>query len=285
MKPMFAAVIAVTLCITGCDNPQNNSENKIGEPKNSSPVVAKVDDSLITQEQLNYQINKIVGDKAALFGGIQLQDKVLDSMISSRAMAQLMEQELSPEEKRELELKLQSYREELLVNQYIKLHAEPQPVTIEMVKGYYEENKDEFGGITERTFEYVSSKGNLSEQQRDDVIAGLSSLADVSDWKVAADKLQKAGVPIEHKRAVVNVGILEQPLKSLVMSTKPGSVSGVHMGSKIMRVRVVSERKYPPKPLAQVSADIREMLAPIMLKKSLKALSKEAKSQVEIEIR
>ena len=65
------------------------------------------------------------------------------------------------------------------------------------------------------------------------------------------------------------------PLKRLVSSTKAGEVSPIHVLDNITIVRVISEKTLDPKPLDQVSAEIRKKLAPIQVRDAIKKTKEE----------
>lgn len=160
------------LLLTGCEG--DSRQALVSAPVEPSATLATVDDSIITRDQLELTIERTLGDSAPLFASAEVERKILESLVSSRAMALLAERELSPSERAQLDLKAQAYREELLVRHYLEAHATPEPITTEQVADYYNRHPDEFGGGVERSFETISSSQVLEEPQRSELITLLS---------------------------------------------------------------------------------------------------------------
>src|SRR5690606_15630218 len=215
-----------------------------------------------------------------------VERKILESLVSSRAMALLAERELSAGEKAEVELKAQAYREEILVKHYLQAHASPTPVTTEMVADYYARNPDEFGGSLEKTFEVIASTRALDGDEKAELIELLSA-AEVKekDWSALVEQWRAQGRPLEYRQNHLKLELLEQPMRSLVAPTQPGDIAPLYTGEQLLLVRVTAERRLPAKPLGEVSADIREKLAPQALKQAIKSLSAEAVKDVKVEYR
>lgn len=281
----FCLSVACALLV-GCSKPnsENIANNTAAKPEvtKAAPAIVSVNGEPITKAEVEYQLSKILGDQAALFYSEELEAKVLESMVSSRAMASEMLKTLSAEEKEQFELQVKAYREEILVNRFIQENIETQPVPLAMVKDYYEQNPEDFGGALEKTFEYITTHGALTEQQRDQVIVTLSNLTIDADWKTAAQQLAEAGIPITHKSAKLAPELVAQPLQNLLKKTPAGQLSSLSTGETLMRVKVISEFKRPAKSLTEVSADIRKKLAPIVMKESIRALSEKVRATAEI---
>lgn len=274
--------LLVGWALVGCDDDSQQALKDV--PVEPSATLVTVDESPITRAQLELTIERTLGDSAPLFANEEVERKILDSLVSSRAMALLAERELDASEKQQLDLKAQAYREELLVRHYLQEHATPEPVSTEMVADYYNRHPEEFGGGVEKSFEIIASTTELDERQRSELIALLSG-ADVQkgDWQALVASWRAAGRPLEYRQNKLRPEMLDQPLRSLVEGTATGSLAPLYTNGQLLLVRVTAEQKLPAKPLAEVSAAIREKLAPQALKKAVKELSAQAVEQVKVQ--
>ncbi|WJN59428.1 peptidyl-prolyl cis-trans isomerase [Pseudomonas sp. SO81] len=268
--------------LVGCEDDSQQALKDV--PVEPSATLVTVDESPITRAQLELTIERTLGDSAPLFANEEVERKILDSLVSSRAMALLAERELDASEKQQLDLKAQAYREELLVRHYLQEHATPEPVSTEMVADYYNRHPEEFGGGVEKSFEIIASTTELDERQRSELITLLSG-AEVQkgDWQALVASWRTAGRPLEYRQNKLRPEMLGQPLRSLVEGTATGSLAPLYTNGQLLLVRVTAEQKLPAKPLAEVSAAIREKLAPQALKKAVKELSAQAVEQVKVQ--
>jgi len=275
-------LVAALLFLGGCGPDADQALNQT--PVEPAVVLATVDGTPVTRAQLELAIERTLGESAPLFANAEVERKILDSLVSGRAMARLAERDLSPAEREELELRTQAYREELLVRDYLKKHAEAQPVTTEMVAQYYQRHPEEFGGGVEKRFEIITTSGVLTEQARDPLIRQLSDpkLA-TADWRARVESWRATGTPVEFRVGQARAELLEQPLRGLVESTPAGKVAPLSSSDGLMLVRVTEEKRLPARPLAEVSGEIREKLAPLQLKQAVKQLGATALGSVKVE--
>lgn len=270
------------LLLSGCKEDSREALRDV--PVEPSATLVTVEGTPITRAQLEQTIERTLGDSAPLVANDEVERKILESLVSSRAMALLAERELGASEREQLELKTQAYREELLVRHYLQAHATPEPVTTEAVAQYYERHPEEFGGGIEKSFEIIASSGELDERQRTELI-GLLSGAEVKgqDWAALVAGWRAAGRPLEYRQNRLKIELLDQPLRSLVEPTVVGSIAPLYADGQLLLVRVTGEERLPGKPLAEVSGLIRERLAPQALKAAVKALSEQAIEQVNVQ--
>lgn len=253
-------------------------------PVEPSATLVTVDGSPITRAQLELTVERTLGESAPLFANDEVERKILDSLVASRAMALLAERELDAGERAQLDLKAQAYREELLVRHYLEQHATPEPVTSEQVADYYQRHPEEFGGGVEKSFEIIASDQALEEPQRAELIALLSGAeAKGRDWQKQVAAWRAAGKPLEYRSNRIKPELLEQPLRGLVESTEAGSIAPLYADGQLLLVRVTDEERLPARPLSDVSGEIREKLAPQSLKQAVKSLSEEATRQVKVQ--
>lgn len=265
--------------VAACDK-QKLSSKDAESTSQASPVLAEVNGNAITEDQLNFAMQRTFNKRLKGVDEEEIRRKVLKSLVNSRAMALLMGKELSESDKYDLELKVKAYREELLVQRYLTSHVSPEPVSTAMVKAYYEKHPDEFGGGLEKEVEIIKSTGELSSDKRKALLVALAKVDFEADWKAWVEG--QSDLELNYKKVRVNPDVLHQPLRSLIMATDKGAVSPVHNDKEVLIVRVLSETQLPAKPLSQVSADIRRKLAPTKLREAVKKASEMALNEVEV---
>lgn len=276
------AALAIAVLLAGCKDDSKQALSDV--PVEPSATLVTVDKTPITRAQLELAIERTLGESAPLFANEEVERKILESLVSSRAMALLAERELDASEREQLDLKAQAYREELLVRHYLEAHANPEPVTAEQVTDYYNRHQDEFGGGVEKSFEIIASDQELEPAQRTELITLLSSpQVQSKDWQKLVADWRQAGKPLQYRQSRLKLELLEQPLRSLVEPTAAGSIAPLYVDGQLMLVRVTAEQQLPAKPLAEVSGTIREKLAPQALKQVVKNLSGEALKAVDVQ--
>ena len=279
--------MVLLIVLAGCES--NHSAGTEGSVSQSSiensvttDVIARVDDSNVTEEQLELAISRTLGETAAFISDPNINRKILDSLVASRAMALEQEKSMSDEMLAELELKVQAYREELLVKAYIQQQAQPEPVTPAMVSAYYKDHPEEFGGQKLKTFEVISTYKQPKEEQQRAVAKAFREIDQKVDWQQSSRQMKSEAFPVRYQKLTMQVDLLEQPMRSLVESTAPGQVSPLNINGQLMRVKVISQQQLPPKPLQEVAAEIRQKLAPIRFRKKVRELSRQALEKVSV---
>lgn len=282
MKSRLSAKLILLLFLTtlvACGEKDVSLETVDANAKDSV-ILAEVSGSAITREELDFALQRTFSKRFNGKDNDEVRNKVLKSLVSSRAMALLMEKDLSLPDKHNLELKVRAYREELLVQRYLTSHVTPKPVSTVMVKEYYEKHPEEFGGEHEKEVEIIKTVGELDSSKRKEVLTALGGVGSEVNWDAWVQEHVSLG--LSYKKVRVNPDVLQQPLKTLITATGLGAVSPVHNDKDIIIVRVLSEERLPAKPLAQVSADIRRKLAPTKLRESVKEASDMALKKVEV---
>lgn len=247
-------------------------------------VLAKVNGEPITEFQLDWAINRTLGDSAALYADGKLYEKMLQSLISSRSMSLLAEKQLGQEETALLDEKVRSYREELLVKQYLQANTTVEPVTTEQVQQYYDNHPEEFGADLVKEFELIVSVGKLSASDKAKLLKEFEFAKSQKDWSVWANKLSQQAYPVTYKKAKSQLSLLSTAIQKLIANTPVNKTSEVYFGEQLIIARVISETKLEAKPLSQVSIEIRKKLAPVNMKKALKEASELAGKKVKVEI-
>lgn len=276
---LFAAVLFVAV---GC-----GEKRAEGQADSGSDVVtlAKVNNTVISQGELDLAVQEMLESNSALsvLSEQPLRDKLLQSLINSRAMALLAEQELSTAQRQLIELKTRAYREKLLVNHYLQQQAVAEKVSTAMIQQYYNKHPQEFSGGVYKTFELLSTTVKLNDDQRRSLLVELAKLTPADNWQQVARQLKQQGYPLKYQQSTINVALLDEPIKTLVMQTAVNQQSPVKMHEqRLLRVNVIAEKKHPAKPLAQVSGEIRKKLSALQLKQAVKKTSEQALTQVNV---
>ena len=249
-------------------------------------VLARVAGDPVTLYELEQTIRATLGPSAAGRLDEAGRRKVLESLVASRAIARVREAEMTAEEIAAIDKKIQAYREQLLVKQYLAKHVSPQPVTGEMVRDYYEAHPEQFGSRRFRKYEMITGQPKLKSAARDKMIALLGRAAANTDWQTWVTGLKAKGYPLMFRQGLVTDKVLHPRLEKLMKGLKTGESSNlVFIKGNPYVVKIIEDNRLPPKPLDQVSDQIRKALVPVQLKKSVKLASEQvlAKSDVVYE--
>lgn len=277
MKRIYYPILLVGISVLFSCSEKSGSSLAVDTGK----PVAYVNDTPITTGQVDYMATKFGLNPERLAKQPDAKVKIRQTLVNSRAMALLADSGMDKQARKELELAVAAYREELLVHRYLKAHVVPEPVGAELVEQYYRDHPDEFGGGTEKNFELLRAPDGLEEGERNTLIRKISEASKVKNWKALASQL---GENVTYRKASARVEVLEEPLKSLVRTTVPGNVSALNASKGIMIVRVTSEKTLPPRALTEVSSDIRKRLAPMKLKEAVKKAAENAITQVTVRL-
>lgn len=276
------------LLLSACSRDEAPSGEAVQAPhemtnKGAEPVaLAYVNGTPITENEAQHAMRKLFAERLPQVGGEQVERRILESLISSRAISLLAQQELDTEALQQLDVKVKAYREELLVQSYLSRHAAPEPVSGDMVSDYYRDHPDEFGGGVSKRFEMIQTYRHIEEDERKALIGKLSELGSVADWdRWLADN---KSLPVNLRQLTARVEVLDQPIQALVASTSEGETSPLHIDDVITVVRVNAIERHPPQPLAEVSAEIRKRLAPIKMRAAIKRLAEDALQKVKVDV-
>ena len=211
------------------------------------------------------------------------RQNILKSLVASRAMAIAGESTMSPTQLAELDKKVDLYREELLVKYYLDRNVALEPVSESMIEDYYTEHLYEFGHKLLKRFELIKSLGTATAQTQSYWQDQFDQLAEAQDWKTTASQMNASGYAVNYKELEASENQLESPLKELLIETAVGATSDViQTDGCFYRLRILSEREIPAKPLAAVRAEIRKKLSPIQLKKAVREANQQVLQQVTV---
>ena len=246
-------------------------------------VLARVNGSNITRYDLERAIQSTMDENSRRSLDSAVRRKILESLVAGRAIAQARMVDLNPEDDKVLERKVAAYREELLVKQYLAKHILPQPVTPEMVESHYQAHPERFGGKTIRTYEMIAGSGVLTDQERDSLLAALKNPDKNSDWPKWVKVLREQGLPVDYRKGQIDEKVLHPQVQKLMQPLEKGGPSRLgFIKGAVYLVRITDERKLPPRPLNEVSAQIRKSLAPVQLKAAVRKASEEVLETADV---
>lgn len=277
-SPSLVLTGALLLSLYGC----GSKEQQPQPAHQSSPAVAHVNGEIITQADVDFMLERMLKGQAFAQADDALRKKVLDSLISSRAMKIQMESLLSPEEKAAITLSVKAYEEELYVKEYLANHVVPEPVTLEMIQAYYDKHPEEFGGEVVRDFQLLAL-GNANDQQaRDKFLAAVPEIKAANDWN-AAKKQWAQSYALQYQEGRARPGLLDPALEQAISRLNAAETSDlVYANDQIYLVKVTNVTPLAPKPLTDVSANIRKQLAAQQLRSAVKKASEDVLTKVEV---
>lgn len=285
MKLRAASLVlsgAWLLSLSGCGSKDQQQEQSI--QRDQSPVVAQVNDETITQADVDFMLERMLKGQALVQADDALRQKILDSLIASRAMKIQVESSLAAEEKESIIRSVKAYEEELYVKQYLSDHVVPEPVTVEMVQAYYDKHPEEFGGEAVRDFQMLVLNNAKDQQARDKFLVAVPEIKATKDWMATKKQwAQLYGVQYQEGRA--RPGLLDASLDQAISSLAAAQTSDlVYINDQIYLVKVTNITRLAPKPLSDVSADIRKQLAAQQLRSAVKTASEDVLKKVQIKL-
>jgi len=250
---------------------------------NVDPVLATVGESAIHRSQMDVMLGRLTPD-ARDQADTQLEARLLQGMVRTRALAMSAEQQLSDDERRQLEARVDTYRDELLVQTYIRKNIAPQPVTAEMVKQYYLDHQAEYTLPGKVSFEVISTTMNtLDDAVLEQVLEALSEAKTIDDWKPYAVRLEQKKLPLAYRSATMVPASINNELRAQIARLQTGEVSDVVYADTIYIAKVTKREPDSVKPMHEVSVDIRKKLAPQKLKQALTQHIDQAMQDLNVE--
>lgn len=277
-RARFAACLCGVVALAGCER---GSSADAPLPGNDN-VLAEASGAVVTEYDLDAYLLATLGEYGAARIDHEGRKKALEGLVATKVIAKRRAEELNAEQEAELDKKVEAYREQLLVKQYLAAHAPPQPVTAEQIQGYYEENSDRFAGRSDRDFEILLSTDVLSDAEQRMLLDRLGQEAS-EDWAARAAALRAEGFPIQHRRGVVGRAPLHPRIDKTLATMRVGRESApIFLEDRVYVLRVTGEKRHPPRTLEQASGEIRERLVPLQVKKAITQARTQAMQDVTV---
>ena len=271
-----------TFLLLSCDK-GNRQESAVPEKiQNKGLLLAEVNGVGIHEQDLENVLLDMFGQYQAAMLDAKGRKRALESLVASHALADMSVKKLKPEQLSMIEDKAKRYRENLLINAYVKKTIVPEPVSNEMVENYYNSHLEKFGQKNIRQYELLSTKTVLPAELRDKFLTAFNKI-NRSNMKNIPGKLNKQGYQLQYHKGVLGETKLQAKIRDLISAQKLNMPSNItFIEGKAYMVNVYAENTKSAKPLGTVSKDIRKSLAMIQLKKSIKTLSETAVKQATV---
>lgn len=287
MRPLSAIGVLLLVLVGGCEPPIDTGD--LGADV-SAPGGAADDDALawvnevpVSDEEVDFFLQHRLNLLPFQADDPALRRRALDSLVAGRAMALLMADELSEEERRELDLEVAFFREELLTKRYLAEYGQPKPVSEAQVVEYYASHADEFGERTVKEIEWLSTPAGLDPDVRESLLPVFQGLDGTADWRGLSLAQNRDAVRVEYRRGVFAPSLLAPRLREVVSATPLNAVSGLHLISgRLHRIRVLEARTEPARPLDEVRSEIRQRLAPVAMRDSVRVATDDVLGRVDV---
>ncbi len=287
-KPEQAAVAAVAHAPmkqpvpTAAPEPADEQDSPV-ILEHDDVVLASVNGEPVTQYDFSLTIRSVLKDDAVSRLDKPGLRKALDSLIASRAIAQVQEAGMSDEDLAALEKKVRAHREELLVSRYLAEHTAARPVTGEMIQEYYNSHPERFGGKTTRIYEMIATSRRANSRERKILTVLLGNARAEEDWKEWAETLRNRGYPVVFLTGQTDEKVLHPQLHKAVQSLEKGETSSlIFINGMCYVARITYVAEIGPRPLKEVSARIRKSLGPAQIRKAIKEASGQVLEKAEV---
>lgn len=259
-----------------------NDEEPVQLPGDET-VVAKVEEQPITDYDVARALDKSLGKFAVPSVERRAREKVVESLVQSRAMTILAERSLEPVQLMAVEREVASYRESLLVKHYLSQHAPVQAVTSEQIQAHYEKYPERYGARQERTYELIFGVKPLDGAARIRVMRKLTTMSASQNWSEAA-QASTAEEKLGYATGSVGEKALHPKLKELLEGMSQGSTSNIVIVQGRAYVgRITGETQVKPRPLSEVRDEIEKALEPANLSRSIRQVGKDAAAKLKVE--
>jgi hypothetical protein len=278
------ALIFIVAPLIACSPPNDETTTEPEKETDSgnSLVLARVEGKAITEADLHRALERNFSDSTLLLSDEGLRSNLLKSVMASKAMGIVSTKELSVKTLDEIKQKVKSYEEELLVKEYLLLHAIPEPVSNQMVSDYYYNNLSQFGAEKIKLIELVKTNVHPSVEQRDEFLAQLTTIKNNANW-AQYTKDNNKNIGLRYQKIKLQRGLLDKATEAAANKLNAGEVSNVVFIEGVPTIiRLLEVQTIVAKPLAEVSAEIRRKLAPIQIKKAVKKASEKALNDVQV---
>lgn len=279
----LAIVVATLPALVGGACSSDNTAGQSSLLEGDDVVLAKVGQETITK----YDVERAVISKFGPATRRQLEEKhmkeVLKSLVISKAISQKREKELKKNEHAAIEKEVSAAREELLVRQYLALHAQIEKASEEQLKKFYAENQAMFGARETKKYEMLASRRSLVPKEKDQLLKELDRAADDKDWSGLAERLRGKNFPIQYRKGLLAEDMLHKKLSSLIAGLNVGQTSKLtFIEGRAYLVRVFGMSVKSARPFGEVKDEIAEKLRSVQIKKAIMGVSEKVLKDVEV---
>lgn len=285
------AGLALTIALSGCNScRRDDAEASVGDAGNATlphddVVLARVGEAgePISAWDLDFAAEQALGNLADVALDGSTREEILESAITSRAIAQLREAELSSRESAELDKRVAAYRERLLVEGYLAVHAEVREVPEEELRAYYDAHPEKYGSKPQRSFELAFVELGSDPTSRGSLLQELSKVRDAADWREGVAEAQGRGLPLGFRRGDVELASLPPRLRDSAVELEAGEETNLIMlGSRAYVLRVTSVGRRAGKSFREVRGRIAQILRPRATRDAILSIQKQVLDQVKV---
>ena len=272
----FILVLLIPSILWSCDG---QKDENVGNKTNSSDTVqgkllATIDDREIHEQELQSLLVDMFGEYRASTMDEASRKRALQSLISSYALAKKATTELTAINLSEIDMKAMRYRQNLLINGYMKTKIDPASLSHAHIKKYYEKNLSKFGMATVKQYQILTTQNKLPEELRDKYMSLVSSNRKSGGLENINAALKQQGFDVQLQTANLNKELLDERLYQFINAQKLNTLSELtFINGKSYLIKIVAEKVLPAKPLAEVSDLIRKSLLLEQLRDAIKIQS------------
>ena len=279
LSQSITILLGSILLLNGCNYTE---EKKHETPIEQRDILAHVNNEVITDEDLQFFINKTFANGSIAIRNTEIKKNILASLVASKAMKIAMQAELSKDKINEIKIKAQHYKEELFIKEYLQQYAIPEPVSSAMISDYYQEHLEQFGQVKMKTVEILQRKTKLDEGERDAILASLSIINTETNWQSYAEKEGRT-LGLSYVETKFSSGLFDNNIDEVIEGMEVGEQAKItFVQGQPYIVRVISVQTLPAKPLSSVNAEIRKKLAALQLKKAVKESTEKVLQKVNV---
>ncbi|KGJ86798.1 peptidyl-prolyl cis-trans isomerase [Colwellia psychrerythraea] len=279
LSQSITILLGSILLLSSCNHAE---EKKHDLPVEHSAILAQVNNEVITDEDVQFFINKTFGSNSVAIRNQQIKKNILASLVASKAMKIAMQGELSQDKINDIKIKTQHYEEELFIKEYLEQYAIPEPVTSSMISSYYQEHLEQFGQVKVKTVEILQRKSKLNENERDAILTSLATINATDNWQYFAENKGKH-LRLSYVKTKFSPGLFDKEVAEVIETlNKDENSKIIFVQGQPYIIRVIAIQTLPAKSLSSVSTAIRKKLAALQLKKAVKESSKQVLQQVNV---
>ena len=279
-KSLFVIIVFVCFCVS-CSGQKENSNEFFLEGDNQ--IAAEVEGEPISRFDVEEAAIKTLGKERALSMDEALERKILESLVTSRAMATAQWKVMSEEEKARTNKEVAAFKEQLLVRKYLADNASPSPITEEKLKRWYESHPDRYGAREIISYEMVAGVTRGDTRKSESWMTLMTEVRASKTWRDAVTAKREEGWPLLYRKGIARKEVMDKTLFQLIASVSAGNTSPLtYVQGNPYVVRVTEKRMSEPRPFNEVRAEIRQSLGPLRMKEAVKEAGTKALAGVEV---
>jgi Skp family chaperone for outer membrane proteins len=274
----LVSLLSFLFLMFSCEKTEKNT----AEINPDSVLLAEVNGRKVYQQELEFSLNDIFGEYQTSRLDAQARRKALQSLVASHAMADIALTKLQANQLLKIEAKARRYRENLLINAYVKKNMVQQPITNAMIEDYYNSHLVKFGQQTMREYELLNTRDKLPSSIRDKFLSAFEKLRQFKPEKIQK-QLKKQGFDVVYHKGISGENLLAPKVRNFIQAQKAQQLSNItFIEGRAYAVMPGEDIEQPAKALSEVRDNIRKSLAMMQVKNTIKILSESALKQAKV---